>query len=91
MKNNNPQYYGDIKIDAHRLNQLPEDDVPEEILATICQSEKNKNNKDEAQGYVPVEDDFQTMESNDLDDDTGELKQRTTKTMYSCMCKNRFS
>lgn len=34
LKHNTPKYYGDIKISEERLNELPEDDVPEDINAT---------------------------------------------------------
>ena len=54
------------------LNRLPEDDVPEEILATVRHTEETEEAKDDAQGYVPVEDDFQTVEPADSNVDSGE-------------------
>lgn len=56
LKLNNPRYYGGIEIDAVRLSRLPEDDVPEEILATVRQSQETGVIDEEAQGYVPDED-----------------------------------
>ena len=35
LKVNNPKYYGDIKISTARIQDLPENDVPEEILGLI--------------------------------------------------------
>ena len=35
FKENNPKYYGSIEIDHGRLSQLPEVDVPEELLTII--------------------------------------------------------
>jgi hypothetical protein len=35
LKKNNPKYYGNIKIDSDRLNSLPEDEVPIELLSII--------------------------------------------------------
>ena len=37
LKQNNSQYYGDIVVDEARLDSLPEDDVPEEVLVTLRQ------------------------------------------------------
>ena len=46
--------------------------MPEEILATVRHTEETEEAKDDAQGYVPVEDDFQTVEPADSNVDSGE-------------------
>lgn len=35
LKTNNPKYYGNIMISADALRQLPDDDVPDELLSII--------------------------------------------------------
>ena len=52
LKVNNPKYYGDVVISQHQLNQLPEDDVPDEILAAIRQSDDATVVDQESSGYV---------------------------------------
>ena len=37
LKMNNPKYYGDIEITNARLDALPEDDIPFELLINIHQ------------------------------------------------------
>lgn len=39
LKHHNKKYYGDIEVEEQRLQALPEDDVPVEILATLHQNE----------------------------------------------------
>ena len=56
LKENNPKYYGDIVISADELNQLPEDDVPDEILGVIRQSTDEGLVDQESSGYVRAED-----------------------------------
>ena len=56
LKHNNPKYYGDIEISEERLNELPEDDVPEEINAIIRQTEDEGILEEEDDGYVPRDD-----------------------------------
>jgi hypothetical protein len=58
LKINNP-IYEDIQIDAHRLTELPEDDVPEEFLTMICREEDNKIVEEEQESYLVVETDDQ--------------------------------
>lgn len=53
---NNPKYYGDISICQNRLNQLPEDDVPDEILGLIRQSNDVGLVDQESSGYVRTDD-----------------------------------
>lgn len=55
LRHNNPKYYGDIEISEERLEQLPEDGVPEEIIANVHQSEDVGIIDEESQGYVPRE------------------------------------
>jgi len=52
LKLNNPKYYGDTVISQHQLDQLPEDDVPDEILGIIRQSSDTGLIDQESQGYV---------------------------------------
>ena len=52
LKANNPKYYGEVVISQHQLDQLPEDDVPDEILAVIRQSNDKTLVDQESQGYV---------------------------------------
>lgn len=53
LKANNPKYYGDIGINVGRLNALPEDDVPEEIVSMVRQSDDVGLVDQESAGYVP--------------------------------------
>ncbi|KAF9778134.1 hypothetical protein BJ322DRAFT_1015049 [Thelephora terrestris] len=52
LKANNPKYYGDIVISQRQLDQLPEDDVPDEILGVIRQSNDTGLIDQESSGYV---------------------------------------
>ena len=56
LKENNPKYYGDIVIGAHELDQLPEDDVLDEILGVIQQSKDEGLVDQESLGYAWTED-----------------------------------
>ncbi|THH12700.1 hypothetical protein EW146_g7451 [Bondarzewia mesenterica] len=56
LKTHNPKYYGDIEIDEGRLNMLPVDDIPDELTATVRQSEDVSSVEEESAGYVPRED-----------------------------------
>ena len=56
LKANNPKYYSDIVISQEQLNQLPEDDVPDEILGVIRQSSDVGLVDQESSGYVRTED-----------------------------------
>jgi hypothetical protein len=62
LKNNNPKYYGGIEIDGCRIVQLPEDDVPVEVLGIVCQSTDTGLVDQESAGYVPMDDDGPTGE-----------------------------
>jgi hypothetical protein len=55
LKKNNARYYGDIDIDNGRLECLPVDDVPPEILGIVRQTEDITLVDRESDGYVPGE------------------------------------
>ena len=55
LKDNNSKYYSDIEISASRLQNLPEDDVPEEIVGLVRQSTETGIIDQESDGYVPVD------------------------------------
>ncbi|KAF8132270.1 hypothetical protein EV363DRAFT_1397930 [Boletus edulis] len=54
LKANN-EIYQDIQISQERLETLPEDDIPVEILAAVRHSEDFEVVEKEREGYVPVE------------------------------------
>lgn len=56
LKVHNPKYYGNVTISQHHLNQLPEDDVPSEILGVIRQSNDVGLIDQESSGYVRTDD-----------------------------------
>ena len=56
LQDNNPKYYGNITISENQLSQLPEDDVPDEILGLIRQSDDTGLVDQESAGYVRTED-----------------------------------
>ncbi|TFY81855.1 hypothetical protein EWM64_g2158 [Hericium alpestre] len=56
LKEHNPKYYGNIEISDARIGQLPEDNVPDEILANVRQSTDIGVLDEEHSGYVPRED-----------------------------------
>jgi len=56
LKENNP-YYAEIDISASHLEELPEDDVPEEVMDIICQSDDVGMIEQESAGYVPQDND----------------------------------
>jgi hypothetical protein len=56
LKTNNPKYYGHIEIDRSRLEQLPEDDVPMEVLGVVRQSTDTGLVDQESNGYAPADD-----------------------------------
>ncbi|TFK61794.1 hypothetical protein BDN72DRAFT_777848 [Pluteus cervinus] len=61
FKANNAKYYGRIEIDSSRLQALPVDDVPAEIMAIVRRSSEEDVADVEHEGYVP-EDDAQSEE-----------------------------
>jgi hypothetical protein len=54
LKSNNNDYRG-IEINDEALGELPEDDVPIEILAAARQDQDYRGLAEECDGYVPVE------------------------------------
>jgi len=56
LKTNNPKYYGNITISVDALNQLPDDDVPDEILSIVRQSDDVGILDQEGAGYVRTDD-----------------------------------
>ncbi|CAK5266163.1 unnamed protein product [Mycena citricolor] len=81
LKNNNPKYYGHIKIDGHRIAALPEDDVPLEISTLVRQSEDITVVERECDGYVREQHDDEHADgldnAFDLSDDESETPQDT--------------
>lgn len=57
LKENNPKYYGDIVISTERLADLPEDDVPVEVMGVVRQSDDVGVIDRESEGYAPRHDD----------------------------------
>ena len=56
LRINNPTYYGDITISPTRLSDLPEDDVPDEILSVVRHSTDVGLIDQENGGYVRTDD-----------------------------------
>lgn len=52
LKVNNPKYYGGVTISQRQLDQLPEEDVPDEILGVIRQSNDTGLVDQESPNYV---------------------------------------
>ncbi|KAK6996194.1 hypothetical protein R3P38DRAFT_3629326 [Favolaschia claudopus] len=52
LKENNPKYYGGIRIDMGRVASLPEDDVPLEITSIVRQSTDTGIVDQESDGYT---------------------------------------
>ena len=55
LKENNQKYYGKIQLDQQRLGALPEEDIPQEILDIVHQSNDVGVVDQESDGYVPRE------------------------------------
>lgn len=64
MKTHN-QYYQDIDINSTALSSLPEDDVPDELIAIVNQMD-NVILDVENDDYVPVYDDDEHMDMHEL-------------------------
>ncbi|KAL1709670.1 hypothetical protein EV121DRAFT_194321 [Schizophyllum commune] len=56
LKGTNPNYFGDISLCEDRLAMLPEDDVPDEIMACVLQNMDVGALDEEHGGYVPSAD-----------------------------------
>ena len=72
LKDNNP-IYANITISNERLNFLPENDIPMEIIQNICQSDDVKAVVRKHEEYVPVDVEdgerlCQNAEATDIDD-----------------------
>lgn len=52
---NNPRYYVDIQVDEGRLNALPEDDIPEELLGIVRQNRDDGVTNEDTGGYEPID------------------------------------
>lgn len=61
LKDHNPKYYGAIEINPVRIQQLPEDDVPTELLGVVRQSTDIGIIDQESDSYVPVNDGEQNL------------------------------
>ncbi|KAI0349342.1 hypothetical protein OH77DRAFT_1582337 [Trametes cingulata] len=57
LKHNNERYYGNITISEDRLQALPDDDVPTEVLDIVRQCDDPGIADQEGAGYVPTDDD----------------------------------
>ena len=57
LKANNPKYYRDVEVSASELAQLPVDDVPNQIMAIIRQTEDVGVINEENDSYVPQDPD----------------------------------
>jgi hypothetical protein len=56
LKANNPKYYSGIAINTAALERLPDDDVPDEILSIVRQSDDIGLLDQEGAGYVRTDD-----------------------------------
>ncbi|EMD31208.1 hypothetical protein CERSUDRAFT_78293 [Gelatoporia subvermispora B] len=71
LQENNQRYYGNIEIDPERVKNLPEDDIPVEILQVIRQTEDTGIAVKESEGYVPSDGDASTNDGSKHDDVPG--------------------
>jgi hypothetical protein len=55
LKENNQKYYGKIELDPQRLRALPEEDIPQEIIDIVHQSDDVGVIDQESDGYIPSE------------------------------------
>lgn len=58
LKKNNLKYFGNIDVDEQQLSQLPEDDVPETLMAIVRRTEEESVIDEENGGYVREEEDI---------------------------------
>jgi hypothetical protein len=71
LRNHNP-IYADISIDSDRLEELPEDGVPQELLMVIRHEEDEELAEKERESYLSADvggDDMNDLEK--IDDDDG--------------------
>ncbi len=64
LRINNPKYYGGIEISDSRIEVLPEDDVPDEIMSIVRQSTDIGVLSQENDNYVPQDGEFSTNMQN---------------------------
>ena len=81
LRINNPTYYGDITISRARLSELPEDDIPDEILSVVRHSTDVGLIDEENGGYVRADDigestDVMSKLSLNIDEPSGETRER---------------
>lgn len=70
LQNHNP-IYADIHIDRNCLQELPEDDIPDELLAIVRQEDDDELAEKERELYLPPD-----VTSNDTDgDDDNDLRE----------------
>jgi hypothetical protein len=53
LKANNTKHFGDVEISAENMDVLPEDDVPDELLAAVRQETDRSVLEQEMETYVP--------------------------------------
>jgi hypothetical protein len=63
LKVHNPKYYGGIEISDERLQELPEDDIPNEINSIVRHCTETSVLDQEGSGYVPDHDDAEDTSS----------------------------
>ncbi|KAJ8585561.1 hypothetical protein M405DRAFT_865313 [Rhizopogon salebrosus TDB-379] len=69
LKENNEAYYGDMEISEERIQQLPEDNIPVELLHGVRQSPDTGIVDQESEGYVPLDEEEEgdaNIDSHDL-------------------------
>ena len=64
LKAHNP-IYADICVDEERLNELPDDDIPQELLSIIRQEEDDEIVKREKESYVTENDEYENHGNED--------------------------
>lgn len=70
LHENNP-IYADIVIDPVRLKDLPDDDVPEELMSVMRREDDDEVARRECESYVPNEDEMGAMSNEDGSFDEG--------------------
>ncbi|KAK2462221.1 hypothetical protein APHAL10511_005760, partial [Amanita phalloides] len=70
LKKNNLKYFGDVEIDENMLQQLPEDDMPEELLAIVQTTNDEHIIDEEHGGYVPVTEDLFSCDNLEISQDS---------------------
>ena len=63
LTKNSQKYYGDIDIDPECLGSLPDDEVPNEILGIVQQTEDIGLVDQESDSYVPADDSVELSKS----------------------------